>query len=73
MVPSICGRYNVPNSHDIAHFCFIIAGDEVWSQGFGKSDIARGKMVDSDTRFEIGSVTKAFTATLLGILLSENG
>ena len=52
-------------------YCF--TGDEVWSRGFGKEDLDTGKVVDPYSIFDIGSVTKSFTATLLGILLSENG
>ena len=50
-----------------------ISGNETWSRGFGMEDFSTNKMVDSDSRFGIGSVTKAFTATLLGMLLSEKG
>ncbi len=36
-------------------------------QGYGVSDVATGSPVQADTRFDIGSVTKTFTA--LGVLL----
>jgi CubicO group peptidase (beta-lactamase class C family) len=36
-------------------------------QGYGVSDVATGSSVQADTRFDIGSVTKTFTA--LGVLL----
>ena len=32
-----------------------------------------GKPVDGNSKFNIASLTKAFTATLLGILLQEKG
>ena len=48
-------------------------GNEVWTGGFGMEDISSGKPADADSKFNIGSVTKAFTATLLGVLLSEKG
>ena len=54
-------------------FIYIFLGDEVWVTGFGKEDFSTGKNVDANSKFDIGSVTKAFTGTLLGILLSEKG
>ena len=60
--------------HNVPGFTLsVIKGNEVWSKGFGKADISANKSVDSDTKFSIGSVTKSFTVTLLGILLSEKG
>ena len=56
--------------------CFIInpnQGDEVWSSGFGTADFSSQTRVDNNTLFNIGSVTKSFTATLLGMLLKDNG
>ena len=51
----------------------IFPGDEIWTGGFGSENILSGKIVDANTKFNIGSLTKAFTATLLGTLLSERG
>jgi CubicO group peptidase (beta-lactamase class C family) len=42
-------------------------GKVALAQGYGTSDVATGAPVEADTRFDIGSVTKTFTA--LGILL----
>jgi D-alanyl-D-alanine carboxypeptidase len=42
-------------------------GQVVLAQGLGKSDVNTGAYAQADTRFDIGSVTKTFTA--LGVLL----
>jgi D-alanyl-D-alanine carboxypeptidase len=42
-------------------------GQVALAQGYGTSDVATGTPVQADTRFDIGSVTKTFTA--LGVLL----
>jgi D-alanyl-D-alanine carboxypeptidase len=42
-------------------------GHVVLAQGYGAADVAKGTPVEADTRFDIGSVTKTFTA--LGVLL----
>jgi D-alanyl-D-alanine carboxypeptidase len=42
-------------------------GQVALAQGYGMSDVATGSPVQADTRFDIGSVTKTFTA--LGVLL----
>jgi D-alanyl-D-alanine carboxypeptidase len=42
-------------------------GQVALEQGYGVSDVATGAPVQTDTRFDIGSVTKTFTA--LGVLL----
>lgn len=47
----------------------IVKGDQVvYSKGFGYRDIANKKPVTPNTLFAIGSSTKAFTASLLGLL-----
>lgn len=38
---------------------------------FGYADVAGGRKVDSKTLFEIGSVTKTFTTTMLAVLAEE--
>src|SRR5215471_16439452 len=43
----------------------------VYSQGFGKRDIAKPLAVTPRTLFRIASCTKAFTATALGMLVDE--
>ncbi|MHC4715458.1 MAG: serine hydrolase [Planctomycetota bacterium] len=43
----------------------------VMVEGFGLRDVKRGLPVTPRTLFAIGSVTKAFTATALGILVDE--
>jgi D-alanyl-D-alanine carboxypeptidase len=42
-------------------------GQVALAQGYGTSNVATGSPVQADTRFDIGSVTKTFTA--LGVLL----
>ena len=50
----------------------VVQGDEVvFARGFGLADLEHETPVTPDTRFFIGSSTKAFTATLLGMLVDE--
>ncbi|TVQ39753.1 MAG: serine hydrolase [Wenzhouxiangella sp.] len=50
----------------------IVQGDEVLlAQGFGYLDLDRSRPVDADTQFGIASLSKAMTATALGILVDE--
>jgi CubicO group peptidase (beta-lactamase class C family) len=46
-------------------------GNVIFSQGFGKRNIAQDLDVTPKTLFAIGSCTKAFTATAMGILVDE--
>jgi len=46
-------------------------GQPVYVKGFGVRDITSGQPVTPDTLFDIGSCTKAFTATAAGILVDE--
>ena len=50
----------------------IVKGDKViFAKGFGVSDLETQKPVKADTVFGIGSTTKAFTATLIGMLVDD--
>ena len=50
----------------------IVRGDEViFARGFGVADVEKKTPVTPDTPFFIGSATKAFTATLVGMLVDE--
>lgn len=50
----------------------IVRGDEViFAKGFGLADVAKNTAVTPRTAFFIGSTTKAFTATLVGMLVDE--
>src|SRR5262245_2390681 len=50
----------------------IVRGDEViFARGFGVADIEKKTPVTPNTAFFIGSATKAFTATLIGMLVDE--
>ena len=47
-------------------------GDEViFARGFGVADVEKKTPVTPNTPFFIGSATKAFTATLVGMLVDE--
>ncbi len=46
-------------------------GQAVYVKGFGVRDITTGQPVTANTLFDIGSCTKAFTATAAGILVDE--
>ena len=43
----------------------------VFAKGFGVRDLEKGGKVDADTLFAIGSNTKAFTATAIGLLVED--
>jgi CubicO group peptidase (beta-lactamase class C family) len=50
----------------------IVKGDEViYSKGFGYRDVENKKPVTPNTLFAIGSSTKAFTASLIGLLQKD--
>ncbi len=50
----------------------VVKDDElVFAQGFGEREIGTGSPVDANTIFAIGSNTKAFTVTALGLLIQE--
>lgn len=46
-------------------------GKVVLLRGFGLAEVESGREVTPDTRFAVGSTTKAFTATLIGMLNDE--
>ncbi|MCI0664213.1 MAG: serine hydrolase [Acidobacteria bacterium] len=46
-------------------------GHVVYAKGFGSRDLNKGLKVTTDTLFAIGSCSKAFTATAMGILVDE--
>ena len=48
-------------------------GKVVFSKGYGLIDDEEQQPVTTQTLFNIASVTKQFTTTLLGIVLEENG
>ncbi|KAK2160394.1 hypothetical protein LSH36_134g03016 [Paralvinella palmiformis] len=50
----------------------VVTSDVVlWKTTFGVADVERNKPVTTDTLFPIGSTTKAFTSTLLAMLLEK--
>jgi CubicO group peptidase (beta-lactamase class C family) len=50
----------------------LIKDDEViWVKGFGHADVENEVPVTPETMFAIGSTTKAFTATLVGMMIDE--
>ncbi|WP_179952103.1 serine hydrolase domain-containing protein [Marinicella rhabdoformis] len=50
----------------------VVKDDQViLTQGFGQMDMANNKAVTSETLFAIGSSSKAFTATLFGMLVDD--
>lgn len=49
----------------------IADGKVIFARGFGAREIDKAPAVDERTLFEIGSLTKAFTATALALLVEE--
>ncbi|KAL3881024.1 hypothetical protein ACJMK2_033224 [Sinanodonta woodiana] len=49
----------------------IVRGNDIWAKGYGVADLKTGRPVTERTVFNIASVTKAFTTTLLAIVLQE--
>jgi CubicO group peptidase (beta-lactamase class C family) len=49
-----------------------VGGDIVWAEGFGWADLENRLTVSPDTRFRIGTASKALTSAAVGLLL-ENG
>ncbi|MFT7620389.1 MAG: CubicO group peptidase (beta-lactamase class C family), partial [Planctomycetota bacterium] len=57
----------------IPGFAVAIVKDDkvVFAKGYGQRDIAGDKPVDTKTIFAIGSTTKAFTSTLVGMMVDQ--
>ena len=49
----------------------ILQGGRTWFYGYGETVKGNGKVPDAGTLFEIGSITKTFTATMLGLAVGE--
>lgn len=49
----------------------VVLGDEVFVQGFGMREKGKDAPVTPDTIFALASITKAFTATAVGILADD--
>ncbi len=58
LVPGLLKQRSVPG----VSIAVIKGGQVVWSKGYGLADKSRGTMVESQTRFNIGSVSKTLTA-----------
>jgi CubicO group peptidase (beta-lactamase class C family) len=54
-----------------ASVCVMREGRIVWSRGFGLADLEQGVPVTPETRFRIGSVSKALTSVAIGRLVEE--
>src|SRR5262245_61758060 len=45
--------------------------DVVWSKGYGARVVGEAAAVEPSTVFQIGSISKSFTATVMGVLVDE--
>ena len=54
-----------------ASLCVMRDGRIIWSRGFGMADLEQNVPVTPETRFRIGSVSKALTSVALGRLVEE--
>lgn len=66
-VETMLKEWDVPG----AAVAIVKDGKVVYAEGFGYRDMEKKLKVSPDTLFAIGSCTKAFTATVLGILVDE--
>ncbi len=59
-------------SHVAGMAIAVVRGDEViYAHGFGVADVEANTPVTPETRFAIGSATKAFSSALVGILVDD--
>jgi len=63
-VDSIARTY-IQKANTVGLSIGIISNNKIFTYGYGEAVKDKGKIPDADTFFEIGSVTKTFTATLL--------
>ncbi|XP_076452707.1 uncharacterized protein LOC143288243 [Babylonia areolata] len=49
----------------------VVRGEERWTEGYGVEDVSSGRPVSSASLFGVGSLTKAFTVSLLALFLNE--
>lgn len=54
-----------------AAICVMREGRVLWSRGFGLADFEQRVPITADTRFRIGSVSKALTSVAVGRLIEE--
>jgi len=66
-IEAAMARWEVPG----VSVAIVKDGEVVYAKGFGVRDLGEGGEVDADTLFAIGSNTKAFTATAMGLLVEE--
>jgi D-alanyl-D-alanine-carboxypeptidase/D-alanyl-D-alanine-endopeptidase len=69
-VSTICNRY-IEEGNAPGIFVGIIQGDTVFMQGYGVMDKETKLAIDSTTVFEIGSISKVFTAELAQLLVDR--
>jgi CubicO group peptidase (beta-lactamase class C family) len=67
LVVAEMSRMNVPG----AQIAVVQDGRVTYTRGYGVADVESGRPVTEHTLFQLGSVTKLFTATLLAQLASE--
>lgn len=46
-------------------------GQLIWTEGFGYADVERRKLATAETQFGIGSITKALTTALFGLMVEK--
>lgn len=67
LVPAALQQFDTPGMA----IAVVKDGQVLHLAGFGERDLATGALVDSDTYFRLASVTKAFTAASVAILVDE--
>jgi CubicO group peptidase (beta-lactamase class C family) len=67
LIQEIMGAEGVPG----ASVAVGIGGEIVWAEGFGWANLELGVPVTTLTKFRVGSVSKTFTASAVGLLLER--
>lgn len=70
-VAELCQQY-LQQRKSVGLAVGIIRSGQVYLQGFGQRDRTSGAQVDEYTEFEIGSITKVFTAEMAQVLADRN-